>query len=283
MLRKIVQTYWRKMLLAYSFTTAGQIAELLYPFATGLAINGVLTGNYYAILWLVGCHSLMLILTVTSKMLDTRIFTRIYAEFATHLSLDAHKDGIDPSIIAARSSLSRSYMDFFDLQMPKLIYALTALCISLGMLFWFDPVIGGMCLALLVPLAWIGLWLSRRSEKLNQGLNNRLEQEVSLLQLGKPISVSRHFAALSGWRIRLSDAEARAFGTMEIIVIILFVISLWKMGQEPALLAGTIYAIFSYIWRFVSSLDQAPEIIQQLAKMRDLDRRFATAELSTAL
>ncbi len=276
MLRDLFARYWRKMLLAYSFTVAGQSAELLYPLATGLAINGVLTGNYYAVLWLVGCHAAMMILTITSKMLDTRIFSRIYADFASDLSITSHAQGLDPSRIAARAALSRSYMDFFEMHMPKLIYAVLALLISLLMLFWFDPVIGAMCLILLAPLTVTGLWLSRRSETLNLGLNNRLENEVGLLQSGRKHQIRRHFQALSGWRIRLSDAEARAFGLMEAIVIGLFVVALWKMGQQPGILAGTIYATFTYIWRFVSSLDQAPEIIQQLAKIRDLDRRFDT-------
>ncbi len=144
------------------------------------------------------------------------------------------------------------------------------------MLVWFDPFIGAMCMVLLIPLGLTGHWLSKKSERLNKGLNDRLEKEVGLLQRGQSSGIKRHFRALGVWRVRLSDAEAKAFGIMEIIVIALFVAALWKMGQDKTLLAGTIYAIFTYIWRFVSSLDQAPQIIQQLAKIRDLDRRFDT-------
>ncbi len=81
------------MALSYGLTTAGQTMELLYPLATGLAINGVITGDYAAILWLVACHALMLFFGMTSKLYDTRIFARMYAEFASDVTIAAHVEG----------------------------------------------------------------------------------------------------------------------------------------------------------------------------------------------
>nr|WP_279380275.1 ABC transporter six-transmembrane domain-containing protein [Sphingosinicella soli] len=133
------------------------------------------------------------------------------------------------------------------------------------------------CTALGVPLFLVGRWLGRRSARLNKGLNNRLESEVALLSHGKAGRVRRHFKALAGWRIKLSDAESTAFGLMEVLVIVLFVVALWRVGNaEETPQAGDVFAIFSYLWRFVESLDQAPVLIQKLAKLRDLDRRLAS-------
>ena len=124
----------------------------------------------------------------------------------------------------------------------------------------------------------VSSWLGRRSAVLNKGLNNRLEHEVRLLSNGNENRVRRHFEALAGWRIKLSDAEATAFGMMEMLVIVLFVVALWQVGtaqERPQ--AGDVFAMFSYLWRFVESLDQAPILIQKSAKLRDLDRRLASA------
>lgn len=274
MIGHIARKNSKALFRVYALGAAGHGAELLYPLATGIAINGVLSGNYWAIGWLVACHTAQMILHVISKRFDTRVFTRIYADFAGSVVENGHKTGVDPSTIAARASLSREFIDFFEFDLDAALYAVIAIVVSLSALFWFDRAIGACCLFLIIPLSFVAQWLSKRSTRLNKGLNDRLEKEVELIRSGRGLSVNRHFRALSGWRIKLSDAEATAFGLMESIVILLFAAALWRVGQMDDVKAGDVYAIFSYVWRFVWSLDQVPIIVQKLAKLKDLDGRF---------
>jgi ABC-type multidrug transport system fused ATPase/permease subunit len=65
---------------------------------------------------------------------------------------------------------------------------------------------------------------------------------------------------------------------LEILVIVLFIAALWQVGSaDTKPRAGDVFAVFSYLWRFVESLDQVPVLIQKSAKLRDLDRRLASA------
>lgn len=274
MIGDLVKLQWGRLAAAYSLATAGSLAGQLYPIATALAINGVLEKRYAAIGWLVACHFSALVLEVGAKMLDTRVFTRLYAELAGGFVRRAHEDGLDPSVIAARSALSREYVTFLERDVPAVLFALIGLTVSLSALFWLDPAIGATCLVLVLPLLAINRWLARRSLAFNRGLNDRLEREIDVLRRGRDDAVRRHFQALSGWRIRLSDAEAKAFGAMEISVILLFVVALARLAQGDAARAGDVYAIFAYLWKFVMALDQVPQLVQQLAKLRDLDRRM---------
>jgi ABC-type multidrug transport system fused ATPase/permease subunit len=277
MLYELARVHRGRLVIAYLLTSSGMVAGLLYPLATGLAINGVLSGEYLAVLWLVGCHAAQLALTVASKRYDTRVFTRIYAALASKVVRQSRADGLDPARVAARASLSREYTDFLEEDVSRILYAAIALTISLSALAFLQPTLAFVCLALGPPLLLIGQWLGRRSGLLNEGLNNRLESEVSLLSDGNDRRVRRHFEALAGWRIKLSDAEATAFGLMEMLVIVLFIVALWQVGAaETKLQAGDVFAIFSYLWRFVESLDQVPVLIQKSAKLRDLDRRLAS-------
>lgn len=269
-----VRAYLGRLCAAWSLGMAGSIAGQLYPFATALAINGVLEKNYAAVGWLVACHATALVLEVSAKMYDTRVFTRLYAAMAGAFVLRAHEAGVDPSIIAARTSLSREYVTFLERDVPALLYALIGLSVSLSALFWLEPAVGAACLVLVLPLALINQWLARRSLALNRGLNDRLEREVVILRDGRPTAVRRHFRALSGWRVRLSDTEAKAFGAMEITVIVLFVVALMRLAEAGAARAGDVYAIFAYVWRYVMALDQVPQLVQQVAKLRDLNQRM---------
>lgn len=278
MLLELARLHRGRLLFAYMLTAGGLVAGLLYPLATGLAINGVLNGTYSAVLWLIGCHAVQLVLTVTSKRYDTRVFTKIYGGLASQIVDRSRSEGIDPARVAARVALSREYIDFLEEDIPRVLYAAIALTISLGALAFLQLPLAMACLVMAVPLFLVGRWLGKKSSILNAGLNSRLEKEVGLLSSGNARQVRRHFQAISGWRIKLSDAEATAFGLMEILVIVLFAVALWQVGTadlKPP--AGDVFAIFSYLWRFVESLDQAPVLIQKSAKLKDLDQRLASA------
>lgn len=76
--------------------------------------------------------------------------------------------------------------------------------------------------------------------------------------------------------MRLSGAEAKAYGAVEISVILLFVVALARLAHGDATRAGEIYATYAYLWKFVTALGQMPPLVHQLAKLRDLDGRLAS-------
>lgn len=264
----------RPLVAAYSLTISGYFAAQIYPLVTGFAINGVLHKNLAAILWLGLCHFIMVALEVSARMMDTRVFTQIHTRFASDAVADAHRRELPPPLIAGRAALLREYVTFLERDVPAALLAIISLSVAVVTLFWLDPAIGAVCLLLLVPSTLINVRLARKSRALNVGLNDRLEQEVGLLQTAPPTRVRRHFRALALWRIRLSDLEAQSYGLLELFVIALFGIALWRVARQDVVEAGTVYAIFAYIWRFVTSMDQVPQVVQQLAKLADINRRL---------
>lgn len=274
MLTRLIKTNSIRLLLAYTLTIGGFFAAQIYPLVTGFAINGVLNSDYSAILWLCGCHFIMVVLEVCAKTVDTRVFTKMHAEFATSAVSDAHRQGLRPSLVAGRASLLREYITFLERDVPAALLSLIGLAVSLVTLFWLDPFVGGACFLLLIPAIGVYGRLAVKSKILNSKLNNRLESEVGLLQVPSTVRIRRHFRVAGLWRVRLSDLEARSYGMVEIFVIALFGVALWRVAEQEGVQAGTIYAIFAYIWRFVTSLDQVPQVVQQIAKLADINERF---------
>lgn len=274
MIAGIMQRHRKALGLAYGLTVAGFVVGQLYPLATAFAINGVLAQNYPAILWLVGCHFLLMTLEVSAKMLDTRIFTRIHSEFATDAVHQAHRQGIAPTRVAGRAVLLREYISFLESDVPAALLSVVSVAVSMVALIWLGPVTGLVCLLLLIPASLINMELAKRSRPLHARLNDRLEKEVEWLQRDSMWGMRRHFRALSALRVRLSDLEAGAYGLLELFVIALFAVALWRISLQDAIEVGTVYAIFSYIWRFVTSMDVVPQIVQQLGKLADISRRL---------
>jgi ABC-type multidrug transport system fused ATPase/permease subunit len=264
-----------KLAISYSLSITGFTFSQLYPLATGIAINGVISGYYYAVLWLLACHLAMTFFEVVAKMYDTRAFTTIHAALSSEVVDRSHNLKLPPALVAGRATLLREYVTFLERDIPSIILSLVSLSVALIALFWIDPIIGAACLSILLPATVINTRLARVSQALSRRLNNRLEDEVRLLQQGRRATVRRHFTALSGWRIRLSDLEARSYGVLELFVIMLFAVALYRISGQAFIEAGTVYTIFSYVWRFVTSLDAIPQITQQIAKLLDINARIA--------
>ena len=282
MILRIARAHQAQLLTTYALTAAANLAGQLYPLATAVAINGVLEGDYRQIGWLLACHVAMMSLDVSARLYDTRVFVRVYTSLACDVVQHARAQGTDSSVIAGRAALSREFIDFLERDVPSIAGAIIGLLVAVAVLTGMDPVIGLACLLLFAPLAAISHGLAMRSLAMNRRLNDRLEREIAVLREARSEIVRRHFQVVGKWRVRLSDAEARAFGLMELCVIVLVAAALMRLSQSDGVQAGDVYAVFSYIWRFVFGLDQVPPTVQRIAKLRDLTRRMALQDVASS-
>ncbi|MDQ8728936.1 ABC transporter six-transmembrane domain-containing protein [Bradyrhizobium sp. LHD-71] len=264
---------WR-ISLTYALTVIEDLLELSYPWATGLAINGLLAQDYrmaapVMIAWLlhtaVGC---------ARQMYDTRLYTKIYNVIVVDTVVRQRQAGIEPTAVAARSTMSREFVAFFEKDMPVVINAVVGIVGSAAILFYYDLLIGAAAALLFVPVAVINRNYMRLSLALNASLNNQLEQEVRVIDGAQPQAVMDHFTDVRTWRIRLSDADARNWTIIEALSMVVFVLVLVRVAYLPNPEAGTIFAIFFYVWRLMEKLDLSPQIVQQLMRLKDIRRRI---------
>jgi ABC-type multidrug transport system fused ATPase/permease subunit len=273
-LGKIFSTYRWRILLTYGLTLLENVFQLLYPFAAGVAINGLLNGSYSSLLLLLSVWIAHLISGTSRKVYDTNTFTRIYGDVATTVVLEQGARGVPTSQIVARSALSREFVDFFEHDVPLIITTLIGFAGALAMLFLYDLRIGFYCLVLLAPLFLVNRLYARRSHDLNRRLNDQLESEVDILTERRAEAVREHYNLLANWRVRLSNAEAANWGVMELFVISLAAAVIIRAVALPDAEAGDIYAVISYLWSYVGSLDNVPFTVQQLSRLRDIGHRM---------
>jgi hypothetical protein len=264
---------WR-IALTYALTVVEDLLELSYPWATGLAINGLLAHDYrmaapVMIAWVlhtaVGC---------ARQMYDTRLYTEVYNAIVIDTVLRQRQAGIEPTTVAARSTMSREFVTFFEKDMPVVINAVVGIVGSAAILFYYDLVIGAATALLFLPVAVINRNYMRQSLALNAALNNQLEQEVKIIDGAQQPAVMGHFAEVRAWRVKLSDADARNWTTIEVMSMAVFVLVLMRVAYLPNPEAGTIFAIFFYVWRLMEKLDLSPQIVQQLMRLKDIRQRI---------
>jgi ABC-type multidrug transport system fused ATPase/permease subunit len=273
-LKSLFQSNYRSILFTYGLTLLENSFELLYPLAIGFAIDRLLKGDYSSIIPFLCVWVAHAIAAITRHVYDTQTFTNIYTNLATTLVLEQSKRGIATAQIAARSALSREFVDFFEQNIPQIIASLFGFIGALTMLFLYDVQIGLYCLALPIPLIAIAQRYAQKSQKLNRNLNSQLEREVTVLTQSNLESVRSHYLLLAKWRISLSNAEAVNYAMMELLTILLAATVLIRTTWIPNIQAGEIYAVISYLWNFLNSLDNIPTLVQQVSRLQDIGQRM---------
>jgi len=63
----------------------------------------------------------------------------------------------------------------------------------------------------------------------------------------------------------------------ELATIVALVFILIDFTQSPAFTAGAVYAVLAYIYDYLEGLNQVPTLVNNLARLRDVRARLASA------
>jgi hypothetical protein len=264
---------WR-ISLTYVLTFIEDLLELSYPWATGLAIDGLLEQSYTHTLPIILAWSLRSAIGLFRQMYDTRLYTKVYNTIVEGTILRQRAAGVKAGNVAARSAMSRDFVTFFEKDVPVVVSALIGIFGSAAILFWYDLIIGAITALLFIPVFLVNRIYVRVTLRLNEGLNTQLEQEVQAIEKAEPEPVRHHFEQLRCWRVRLSDAEAYNWTFIEVLSIFVFVAVLVRATYLPSTETGDIFAILVYVWRLMENLDHVPQILQQITRLQDIRKRI---------
>ena len=262
-----------QMLATWALFCVENLLRMLQPFMLGLAINDLLNHSWRGLALFI-CQHLTYMLTGTARQIyDARVYSAVYTDLATDLVTRQRQQKIDVSRVAARSSLSRAYVDFFQQHLPMIIRASWSVGGALVMLALYDVRLILWCAGLILPAVLLNLFYARQTGIFSRGLHNQLEGEVGVIRFGDPVTVKRHFRAVADWRIRLSDAEALNFSLMELFVMGLIVATLVQYCLSGSVFAGDVFAVFRYVMLFVMGLDSVPTIVEQFSRLKNINTR----------
>ncbi len=275
-LKKLAIRYRKKLVVTFLLVVAENVTFLLYPVLAGIAINAILAGEtlnaaLYGLMvlcmWFIGA---------ARRSVDTRTFARIYAGLAVSVVLTQRKYQLNHSAIAARVTLSREYVDFFEMHLPLLITSLSSLLGAAIMLLFIEFWAGVMCFAIVLILLGFVSEYARKNEWLFMRLNNRLEKEVDYVHKAGTATLHRHYSTLARLRIALSDREAWGYLWVGVLVAALFTLTIVWMTRSTGITAGHIYSVMTYMWMFATSLDDAPQLLEKFSQLRDIGKRVST-------
>lgn len=251
--------------------------RLAQPLALGWAINDLLKHGYTGLVVYAALHLLLLAIGSLRRAYDTRAFNAIYTDLATHLVTDQRGRQYDVSRVAARSALSRAFVDFFERDIPVVVRSLFSVVGALIVLCLYDGRVALLCLLVLAPGSVLNAVYFRKTTRYSGRLHDELEREVEVVADARPETVRAHYERVGRWRVKLSDWEALNFGLTELFVLGLLaavLVQACTAGATP----GDILAVFRYVLMFVMGLDAVPEVVQRVSRLRDIGRRLRGTE-----
>lgn len=271
-----VREYRWRVAFTYALTLIENVFELLYPFAAGLAIDGLLAGSGWRSLVPFAAIWLAHIATGAARQLyDTRLFSRVYTDVAGSMVARQRAAGVPTGDVAARATMMGEVVDFVEVEVPAIVAAVISVLGGITMLLLYDAPAGVALAALLLPIAAIHLRYGRRAVRLSRHLNDRREREVDAIADGRMPKVQGHFRSLAHWRVKLSDAQVRAWSAAELFALAAVLVVLLRITRAPGVAAGDIVAAFAYSLTVLHGLGQLPGIVDKLARLVDIRRRVA--------
>ncbi|WP_254845802.1 ABC transporter six-transmembrane domain-containing protein [Edwardsiella tarda] len=91
-----------------------------------------------------------------------------------------------------------------------------------------------------------------------------------------PRGLARHYQILARLRVAISDRESLTYLIVGIGAALRFLLAIALLSHQPQIAAGQVYAVMTYLWNFVNSLDESPTLTDQLARLRDIAQRVTT-------
>ncbi|WP_331767687.1 ABC transporter six-transmembrane domain-containing protein [Embleya sp. NBC_00896] len=268
----------RRIAATYALAVVELACETSYPWAVGVAIDGLLADRPRAMVPLVAIWVLHAAVGVARQAYDTRLFTRLYAEAVTEMIDRQGRSGTSTAVLAGRSALARELVDFFERDVPALLTAILGCVGSLALLTAYDARAGGVALLMLVPVALLNWHYSRRAVVLNEAINDAAEEEVDIIASGHRPAVVEHFRHLARLRVRLSDAEARTWGITELFSVATAIGALFLLTTPTPTSPGHIFAAMTYLFAFIYGLDAVPNAVERTIQAYDIAARLSSED-----
>ncbi|MCL7752146.1 ABC transporter six-transmembrane domain-containing protein [Polaribacter sp. Z022] len=273
-IKSIFKRFKLKISITFILLIFENVSKVLQPLVLGIAINDLLNKKNDG-LWLFSIlYSFGFLVGIARRYYDTRIYTFIYSKVASEITNIQHQKNISVSSIAARSSLIKELIDFFEHDVAQAFTSLIGVVGALIMLTLFNWYIFIACLITIVLIVIIYLLSNTKIYNFNIGLNDELENRITVLEAKDQIGVISHFKNISKWLVKLSDLETLNFGIIEILLFLLATFTLYISASSLNVTAGDIFATLTYILEFSNGIFMLPIVFQQVIRLQEISSRL---------
>ena len=206
------------------------------------------------------------------------IYSRMYANVATEVVLESECRKDEFSKMLVRAELVKEYIAFFKERLPEIMWQLSATAGAIIAIFFYDYRIALVCVTVIIPIAFINNLNRKKVTHLQKDIHDNQEELFHLIESRDSSKITSFYQNTISPKTRIARWNAFSYGTVKVLLIIIFIGVLFICVDVDKFTTGRIYAIVAYLWTFIASTDYLPELMESLASVRDLNVRFSTEE-----
>ena len=215
---------------------------------------------------------------VLRRVVDERIYLRIYADLAVGIASGGQKKQYTVSRTVALTQLSEQYISFLQYRMPEIIDQVVSISGAVIALAAFDWRISIACLTIILPLMQATGIYTNKVSALQKEYHDNFETTFDVFARQSPEEVKTYYAKLTSLKQRIANWGAFNFGVMRVALLVIFVAVLFISIDLDNFSTGAIYSIVAYIWTFITTSEYIPELLESWTSLADISTRLKHSE-----
>jgi ABC-type multidrug transport system fused ATPase/permease subunit len=202
----------------------------------------------------------------------------MYASIATEIVIESKCREDQFSKMLVRAELVKEYISFFKDRLPEVMWQLTATAGAIIAIFFYDYRIALVCLAVIIPIAFINNLNRKKVTLLQKDIHDNQEELFRLIESRDTSKISQFYLNTISPKTSIARWNAFSYGSVKVLLVVIFIAVLFICVDVDKFTTGRIYAIVAYLWTFIASTDYLPELMESLASVKDLNVRFSPDE-----
>jgi ABC transporter transmembrane region len=232
---------------------------------------------YPLIIWII-VYLINVVGGTLHRWFNGSIYSKMYANIVTEVVIESKCREDQFSKMLVRAELVKEYIAFFKERLPEVMWQLSATAGAIIALFFYDYRIALVCLTVIIPIAFINNLNRKNVTLLQKDIHDNQEELFHLIESRDTSKITRFYENTISPKTRIARWKAFGYSSVKVLLIIIFITVLFICVDVDKFTTGRIYSIVAYLWTFIASTDYLPELMESLASVKDLNRRFSTDE-----
>jgi len=285
----LAKRFRKSILLALALVVLEHVAWIVEPAVFGRVIDALIDraaagGSAVSSLNVAPLFLWILVFAINSgtgvvrRVVDERIYLRIYSELAIGVASEGKKNQYTVSKTVALTQLSEQYISFLQYRMPEIIDQIISIAGALIALAVFDWRLSAACLTIVLPLIYVTGVYTRRVSALQKEYHDNFETTVDVFTTQSHEEVKVYYAKVTALKQRIANWGALNFGVMRVALLMIFIAVLYISIDLDDFSTGAIYSIVAYIWTFITTSEYIPELLESWTSLKDISGRLRENE-----
>ena len=207
------------------------------------------------------------------------VYSKMYADVATKVIEESKSKGDQYSKMLVRAELVKEYIAFFKDKLPEALWQLSASAGAIIALFFYDYRIALVCLAVVIPVAYVNNTNRKHVAVLQKDIHDNQEELYRLIENKDTSTIHQFFNNMIPPRTRIARWNALSYSVVKVLLVIIFIVVLFICVDVDNFSTGKIYAVVAYLWTFIGQTDYLPDLMESLGSIKDLNTRFTSDSL----